>query len=879
MNYPIWELTRLGGGTLIAAIAIFHAFIAHFAVGGGMFIFTLDRMAWRHDDAALHRYLKKYTFFFVLLTMVAGGVTGVGIWFIIGLVQPAATSLLIHHFVFGWAIEWVFFVGEIVALLVYFYRFDRLNRTQRQTLAFLYFLFAWLSLFVINGILSFMLTPGAWLESGNFWHGIFNPGFWPSTVVRTCMAAMIAGMFGFFTAAWRAEAELRPRLMRMSASWLMLSTLIAIPFVYAYFLAIPEPVRGLAFHQNPETGMLVKMFFVTSVVIFLGAASLAVRARPQVQRWISGLLICVGLSWYGSFEYVRELARRPYIIRDVMYSHGLRVDDEDAVRQSGLLQQAIWVTSRDPKDVQAAGRELFNLQCLSCHTFNGVRNDVLPLLAGLTAEGVEAQLVGQGKLLKYMPPFWGLPQERRALAEHLVTCDAREDQPSLPAKGDVPAAQPPPFNPEKDEYVLLAFNDLGLHCVTTSDPWMMILPPANTLVAQLIRRGSVPEIVTENVTLQYEPPPHLAPPDHVSRFWDYDEILFQRDLEPNHGLQGLGVNGEFQQHEETLSFTAPGIPVMPYHQDGTFNPYPVFTVSARAQDTGQVLAQTSVVVPVSNEMGCARCHRGLGDVEPTPRGPHDPVAARILQVHDRINGTDLLVSARAGKPQLCAECHADPAVDRPGKPQHLSLSAAIHGWHAHYIEADDGTACAQCHPDHEDGRTHCFRGLHAELGLDCTPCHGSLQEHALSLLAGDQAQARANLLASQLSASEPETAIQPRKPWLQQPDCLNCHVDFEPPDGLPSAFNQWVSQPADLYRMRAGYAGIRCAACHGATHAIYPAANPYDADRDNLQPLQYTGQPYPLGTNQTCWVCHKQDMEFSVHHENMEGSFRNVVSR
>ena len=38
MNYPIWELPTIGGGSLIAIIAILHVFIAHLAVGGGLFL-------------------------------------------------------------------------------------------------------------------------------------------------------------------------------------------------------------------------------------------------------------------------------------------------------------------------------------------------------------------------------------------------------------------------------------------------------------------------------------------------------------------------------------------------------------------------------------------------------------------------------------------------------------------------------------------------------------------------------------------------------------------------------------------------------------------------------------------------------------------------
>ena len=42
-----------------------------------------------------------------------GTVSGVGIWFAIGLTHPEATSTLIHNFVFGWAMEWVFFLVEL----------------------------------------------------------------------------------------------------------------------------------------------------------------------------------------------------------------------------------------------------------------------------------------------------------------------------------------------------------------------------------------------------------------------------------------------------------------------------------------------------------------------------------------------------------------------------------------------------------------------------------------------------------------------------------------------------------------------------------------------------------------------------------------------
>ena len=43
MNYPIWELPA--PGLLIAAVAIVHVFISHFAVGGGLFLVLAERKA------------------------------------------------------------------------------------------------------------------------------------------------------------------------------------------------------------------------------------------------------------------------------------------------------------------------------------------------------------------------------------------------------------------------------------------------------------------------------------------------------------------------------------------------------------------------------------------------------------------------------------------------------------------------------------------------------------------------------------------------------------------------------------------------------------------------------------------------------------------
>ena len=45
MNYPVWYVPTVGGGILIALVAIVHVFVSHFAVGGGLYLVMAERKA------------------------------------------------------------------------------------------------------------------------------------------------------------------------------------------------------------------------------------------------------------------------------------------------------------------------------------------------------------------------------------------------------------------------------------------------------------------------------------------------------------------------------------------------------------------------------------------------------------------------------------------------------------------------------------------------------------------------------------------------------------------------------------------------------------------------------------------------------------------
>ena len=121
MYYPWLDVPVLTAPMLIAIIALLHVFVSYYAVGGGLLLALENDRSHRDGDVEYRAYLKKHTRFFVTLTLTYGAVTGVGIWFFIGLASPLATEVLIKTFVFGWAIEWCFFLLEIVSGLAFYF--------------------------------------------------------------------------------------------------------------------------------------------------------------------------------------------------------------------------------------------------------------------------------------------------------------------------------------------------------------------------------------------------------------------------------------------------------------------------------------------------------------------------------------------------------------------------------------------------------------------------------------------------------------------------------------------------------------------------------------------------------------------------------------
>jgi len=442
MNYPFWEVPVIGSGWVIGLIAIFHIMISHFAVGGGFYLPLAERKAVKEGRAEWMEVLRGHAKFFLLLTGVFGAVSGVGIWFAIGLAQPEATSALIHNFVFGWAMEWVFFMVELTTAAVYYYTWGRVSDELHIKVGWVYAGASFFTLAIINGILTFMLTPGdAWLaaagtgaEASRFWDAFFNPTYWPSLFLRIMVCASLAGVWALVTTS-RIDGDrlpgLKTSLVRWSAKWL-LPSFILMPFLLGWYLwTVPESQRALLSLGISTIGMgtfssvtrVALVIIMTSATIVGVVYFMAYRSPRDFGLSHALAVLLLALIATASGEYSREMLRKPYVIGQHMYSNGTRVATVAQLNAGGYLQRTKW-TRGDAGSEWARGEAIYRGQCGSCHTLNGYRS-LQRLLAGRNRESVGNLLnmlhdfKPDSPYRRFMPPLVGTSDEIRALGEFL----------------------------------------------------------------------------------------------------------------------------------------------------------------------------------------------------------------------------------------------------------------------------------------------------------------------------------------------------------------------------------------------------------------------------------------------------------------------------
>jgi len=290
------------------------------------------------------------------------------------------------------------------------------------------------------------------------------------------------------------------------------------------------------------------------------------------------------------------------------------------------------------------------------------------------------------------------------------------------------------------------------------------------------------------------------------------------------------------------------------------------------QEHGTLLEGSTPVV-------CQTCHYtpALDLAQVGPLGPeNDPVNANGRDQAKNKSMSNVMHSHHA------TVTDASGAILFPAMPPPVDATGKLRD----FIAADDilQQTCYQCHPGR---RTNCLRGAMASGGMLCQDCHGDMQQVGNDFSRNVSA---SNVGAFEVSDDFYTNPATPRVPWANEPGCGSCHtgdaMDNKHGDtGTVGSVGDnirlmqaWIASDAKatpivptnkrfaedtvavtgnpmLYRVSTGHQGVLCESCHGATHAIFPNANPNA--NDNVASMQLQGH---AGVISECSTCHNGDL-------------------
>ncbi len=427
----------------------------------------------------------------------------------------------------------------------------------------------------------------------------------------------------------------------------------------------------------------------------------------------------------------------------------------------------------------------------------------------------------------------------------------------------------------------MAWNDLGMHCACPTFEGFLLLPPFNTLRAQV--RG-VPSGSTVTYALVEDTDTNLQSDPYFASWIKNSQILVKptyANFQPVvggkvMGIAGKGLSGTMNYDSLSGAYIAAGIPAYPITTKtskdimtdplGGPNRDPFLTANVTVKDsTGKTIATTSTVVPVAFG-GCCTCHLKLAAANGYPATPAG--SFQLLGVLHSKNSSGINIAMidpdgdGVGGPVRCSWCHWDPAMGEssaPGWPtgtkllpgatftlkkSAYSFSDVLHRFHVQdqvVLSQYDSNIAVNCYDCHPGNGVNCYRGAHkAKTAIWCVDCHGNLNQRVVTK--------------------------QMAQPWMAStlPSCA------APSPGITSAFNchgsnyaggQFNSGLFGKFINGKGMGGFLCESCHGSAHAEAPSTQ----SLDNVQLINaQKGYTFPAGKDASyalgvCKKCHNDE--------------------
>lgn len=442
--FPLFYFPDIGSAWLMGITGTIHILASHTSVGAALLFVFLAQKAYREQREDLYGYMKKYGMFLLIFSYVIGSITGPGIWYTATAASPRGISALIHNFVWVWATEWVFFVYEVIGVFALVYFIDKIDRKTHLKLTYSFALASFGTLFLIIGIISFMMWPGdqAFYNTGSASDGFFGLNTFPHMFLRIGFMVMMSGVIGMIIAAALKDKDLKKELMRKLGIISMIGGFAVLVGFMWYIDTLPENAHVLMNIYLPN--------IVETRLILIGAFALYFLLAIFKPNFISMplaviMLFVVAIAGLWPGEKLRESMRKPYVAGQYVYSNqiiardvpGKGVKSEvELVAKEGLLKVNPWIPEQlrtiTPENKLEVGELLTKIACSNCHALekDALYRPLMERFAGQDAPTIKAFMsgvLGNGAV-PYMPKIALPDAEYDAMAAWIATQTAVQTQ-------------------------------------------------------------------------------------------------------------------------------------------------------------------------------------------------------------------------------------------------------------------------------------------------------------------------------------------------------------------------------------------------------------------------------------------------------------------
>ena len=420
MDYSIFPPVNnfLFSPLLIAVVGFLHMIAASFAIGGGFLLYLEEKRCRKTGDLITLSFLQKTSEKFLYVTIVFGSVSGVGIWFSITLLSPFSTAYLVNRFLWIFAIEWVFFLLSVFFLLLYVETWHKVQPKLHLRIVRIYAISSFMTLFFINAIITFQLTPTKLKGSINLFKAFFNRTFFPSLFSRSFLSVMIASLFFLLFFSYREESTLKNFFAKRYFKFVFYSFLLFLVSIILYGFQISKSNIENFQKISYLKGIFIFSGFLLAVGVFLSFTFCILLPRLFKPLFTLIALSCVVVS-LGLFEWIREDLRLPYLIVQRTYGNDLNVKKFKEYQDRGIISFAPFLSNSNVKrDENLQGELLFKRVCGNCHTMKGINS--LDKIFSKIDEQYAVSLVRKSSFFKApMPPFPGGENEAKVIGHFI----------------------------------------------------------------------------------------------------------------------------------------------------------------------------------------------------------------------------------------------------------------------------------------------------------------------------------------------------------------------------------------------------------------------------------------------------------------------------